>query len=194
MEDAPNNKAGGTGTPPSPTSGLPHHRSEADASFVEPGGKSPDGSHGKAGALPPGLAALEASALLERDPASHRHGLGEGGVRMTQFGRELLERRLCEAPGERSPNPDGLVKALMASEGDGALMVKHVRAARDAAELMLKRYRGVEAHLELGLKNHPNQRLWLKSVRGGIARAQAEARWCHETLKRLERSNVKGEG
>ncbi|MEX0284952.1 MAG: PadR family transcriptional regulator [Paracoccaceae bacterium] len=137
------------------------------------------------GQLYPQLAALEASGLVETDPDAPSDTRRKKVYRITQAGRDHLADWLDKEPHSRPPRNELLMKVFFGAEGDADSVADHLHASLADTKRTLAKYRGIEADLIQKAKTLPKAKLWLMTVRHGIAHAQTHIDWCEDSLKSL---------
>ncbi len=136
------------------------------------------------GQIYPALRKLECDGLV----VSEEEGkAGRKVYRLTEAGRERLERWLGVTPKPRVPRHETLLKLFLGDSVPVETSLAHVADLRGRLAADLLRYEGIEAHLRRTYGGHAGLPYWLMTLHYGRAEARMIVDWCDDTMRILEK-------
>ncbi len=139
------------------------------------------------GQIYPALRKLVTDGFAE---VEQRHEPGNARVsnvyQLTDAGRKRLGEWL-ELPCERQVIRDELLlKTFCGHSAPPGALLRHFRAHRALLEADLERYRAIEARLPKAQRGSSSLPYIFICLRSGLAKAEAELRWCEESIAVLQ--------
>lgn len=135
------------------------------------------------GQIYPQLRLLREAGLIEIAPSEQTAGKTKNVYAITNAGREALKEWISDAPSNRPPRNELLLKVFFASEGDRLAICDHCRHAREKAVTRLRKYQSIERRIATAKADQGKARYWRMTLKMGIAEAQTFITWCDETLR-----------
>ncbi|WP_263368381.1 PadR family transcriptional regulator [Edaphobacter bradus] len=146
------------------------------------------------GQIYPGLKRLATAGLVEKKTERQKGRPDRHLYSLTDEGREELWRWLRLPPVDEVPRNELLLKLFFGAQVPASVCREHVAAHLAKHEALLKRYSVVAKALEREHGHDPDLPYWLITLSLGRHTSSAEAKWCKETLKRLEELERKKKG
>ena len=138
------------------------------------------------------LAELASAGLATRTESQSPGGRPRHVYTITPAGRAALEHWLHEAPVDRPPRNERLLKLFFGARTDIEASRRLVGDYRAETEGTLEHYAETRARLESATQPPLDQRFWLMTLRSGELQAEAQLRWCDEVLSELDELATSG--
>ena len=139
------------------------------------------------GQIYPELHRLEKEGLVASLPEPKENPKSKRRYAITESGRETLRQWLAQAPKERPPRNELLLKIFFGLRGDPGKLLRYVTEARESFEKKIAALKQGEAQLREAQKDNPHLPYWLITIRNGLFHYEAMLSWCNETIAELER-------
>lgn len=138
------------------------------------------------GQLYPQLRALCAGGLIELLPSKGVSNREKKTYQITTTGREALYAWISQAPTNRPPRDELLLKMFFTTEGDPDAIKSHCSKARLEAVELLRRYQAIDAELGAMKEDRDKSRYWRMTLKLGISQTQNFILWCDEILTEFD--------
>ncbi len=145
------------------------------------------------GQIYPQLRSLSEAGLIKIMSDEQPAGKVKNTYAITDSGRAALRGWISNAPSNRPPRDELLLKVFFASEGELQAVRDHCRKAREDAVARLHKYLAIEKRID-SVKNHQDKaKYWRMTLKMGIAEARTFIAWCDETLREFAEAEPKEE-
>lgn len=145
------------------------------------------------GRIYPMLAQLADEGLVTRTETRSEGGRPRNVFEITPKGRAALVAWLREPTVPRPPRNERLLKLFFGARTEPEVSRAQLAAYRDELRGTLENYGEIRDRLEPASKPPTDRRFWLMTLRYGELEAEAQLRWCEETLAELDRIAEEGE-